>query len=70
MTSAALPYVASTRRGLALGGTKFHIARYAPTGYGVGSFCGLRWDEGQYRIEGGIPAEITVCQRCRGLSRV
>jgi hypothetical protein len=68
--SAALPFVASARRGLALGETKFHIARYVPTGYGVGSFCGLGWDEGHYRIEDGIPAEINVCQRCRSLSRV
>lgn len=59
-------YVASTRRGLALGGTAWHIARHTPTGYGVHSLCGRAWDEGDYRTAThGLRIDGPICGTCR-----
>lgn len=60
--------VASTRRGLALGGTSWHLAAHEPTGYGVRSMCGLVWAEGAYRTidESGVARPTApICLNCQ-----
>lgn len=51
------------QRELGLGSRLWHIARYAPTGYGIRTLCGLLWLKDSYRTSSG--ADGPVCKSCR-----
>lgn len=59
----AVAFIRSNRRAAAT----WHIARYEPSGYGVRSFCGRTWDEGDYVATQLLPPY--VCQTCRRIEQ-
>lgn len=62
MSAGYAVYVASNRRGLALGGTRWHIVRASNT-HGAVTLCGLGWPK-QYYYRTGDPEDGPVCRTC------